>query len=254
MDTAERHEDSPVRSYPEEQAPTSSHSSLSVIDKLSVLPDELVCIGLNQQYEGLWREKVVKALFFYEDILSVSPESGRLPPNIASRVQASDSTTVSPSPDRPRPQRLESYTNTPDTTSLPLPDLPTPFFSLTQTTEGTSLTSDIRILRRLFPSDEEGQNIVYAAGGGLWGLWKGEEDPYSASSLPDDVRNEAERPRGRSRTRRDPEEEEDWERVETDLSARFAKTTVDWDSGRKLLKCIQLDLSSAGLGELNRPC
>jgi hypothetical protein len=262
-DSADKAEESPSRSYPEDETCSPGVSSLSVVDKLSVLPDELVCIGLNHQYEGLWREKVVKALFFCEDVLSASSGTATTfpPPQTTpfhdrlARVPrpkdlySIDTSTASPSPDRPRPQRLESYTAGSDDAFPPVPDGPTPFFSLTQTSEGTSLTSDIRILRRLFPSDEEGQNIVYAAGGGLWGLWRGEEDDSSPTLGPeaesDRVKSRMEREiaeRGRARTRRPRgQEEEEWEKIEASAD--------EWDTGRKLLKCIQLDLSSSGLGK-----
>lgn len=99
----------------------------------------------------------------------------------------------------------------------------TPFLSLTLTTEGASLLADIRLLRELFSGDDEA--LVYAPGqGGLSGLWGGEDI--------DDADQDEDVPRGRGAP------EEDWEQVTNE---------DEDDQGRRLFKCLQLDLSSFGL-------
>lgn len=127
-------------------------------------------------------------------------------------------------------------------------DHPTPFVSFTATLEGCSLTADIRLLRKLFPNDQE--NNVFAAGeGGLDSPWigeQGDDDLLLSEDEMDQVETEDNlRSRGRSRKR------------DSALSqvSRFDQrsingypTTNGVDGSRRLLKCLQLDLSSFGLG------
>lgn len=40
-----------------------------IVDNISLLPDEIVCVGLNMQHELVWRTKLVHALFYTEDVL-----------------------------------------------------------------------------------------------------------------------------------------------------------------------------------------
>jgi hypothetical protein len=43
-------------------------TAAGVFDKIALLPDELVCVGLRQQ-EGLWRGKILHAIFYTDDVL-----------------------------------------------------------------------------------------------------------------------------------------------------------------------------------------
>ena len=65
------HSQSRPRSYEKMQDSLLSESSAAsgVIDKIVLLPDELVCVGLNTRAEKAWKEQVLHALFYPEDIL-----------------------------------------------------------------------------------------------------------------------------------------------------------------------------------------
>lgn len=107
------------------------------------------------------------------------------------------------------------------------------------TTEGASLLADIRLLRQLFSGDDE--SLVYAPGqGGLSALWGGEEEELDTA----DERNaSSSSQRGRSSRGSGPsfDDAEDCQEV-PDTGAE-----EEDDSGRRLFKCLQLDLSSFGL-------
>lgn len=143
--------------------------------------------------------------------------------------------------------------------------LQTPFLSLTVTEEGGSLITDIRLLRALFAEGDE--SVVFAPGGGLSEMWSGEQNDDD-----DSCDNEASRPeeypaldglnlgRGRTQTNGGDREDKwdvfddstDWEEVKP---IHTSKGRDDEDeeqkmlfaSGRRLFKCLQLDLSSFGL-------
>ncbi|BGP20294.1 hypothetical protein JCM10213_001749 [Rhodosporidiobolus nylandii] len=139
---------------------------------LSLLPDELVCVGLSLQpnHETLWRQRVVEMLFFPERLLS-SPSSS-LPHPVHPSADPSHShgrRTSASAADAVRP------------TSLQAP--PTPFIALTQTPESASLTADIRLLRASFLDPSRGggggggstEDALFVLGvGGLGGPWEGE--------------------------------------------------------------------------------
>ena len=59
------------RSYEKMQDSMMSDSTAAsgIVDKISLLPDELVCVGLSMQHEHAWRNKIINALFYYGDVL-----------------------------------------------------------------------------------------------------------------------------------------------------------------------------------------
>lgn len=161
---------------------------------------------------------------------------------------------------------------------------PVPFIALTQTADGTSLTADVRLLRALFSADgtavgQSEEELVYAVGsGGLRGVWAGEEgesdgeydgaeDDYSETEIEmDDVPRSVSRSRS-SRGRgavpssesesTSASEAEEWQHLEREDSARERrerreKARQAGEGGRRLLKCLQVDLVAFGLGELSR--
>lgn len=75
---------SPVReeedTYPSQLQPRSfekmqdsmlsdSSAASGIVDQISLLPDEIVCVGLSMQQEQIWRAKIIHALFYTEDVL-----------------------------------------------------------------------------------------------------------------------------------------------------------------------------------------
>lgn len=218
------------------KVPTSALSHLDLGPKLCVLPDELVCVGLNPEYESSWREKLVQAFFYSDDVLppTIVEDDNNFIGNYSPSVDGSEmanstdylgrNSSAHPlSSQRRKPRTFAdskreetSIERSPSTSDA---DHPTPFVSFTATLEGCSLTGDIRLLRRLFPSDEG--NMVFTAGeGGLDSTWIGEAGDLGESDS-----------RGRRRRR---ENGDDDQRM---------------DESRRLLKCLQLNLASFGLGE-----
>ncbi|GAA6005737.1 uncharacterized protein JCM10292_004616 [Rhodotorula paludigena] len=304
---------------------------------LSLLPDELVCVGLSPQHESLWRTKVLEILFYPERIYPRPPASSSLPQSFApdlplarqaslrrhnSRTRGERNQTPSPTPSRPRTPlarvREPSATGTassgdgadtpvasalfssaptaaagarPDppsrsaSTALPtrLAPYPVPFLALTQTSDGTSLTADVRLLRASFASCATGvavEEVVFASGeAGLGGRWEGEdglegwEEEVARSELeerweerwrrrreeqdeaePSSSDTEDEAPSAR-------EDELEWEAVSPSIESSDLPTSDDDQDGeggrarerdedadeRTLLKCLQLDLTRFGL-------
>ncbi|ORY76266.1 hypothetical protein BCR35DRAFT_353423 [Leucosporidium creatinivorum] len=159
---------------------------------------------------------------------------------------------------------------------------PVPFVALTQTADGTSLTADVRLLRALFGAEgaaggQSEEELVYAVGsGGLRGVWAGEEGEsegeydvegadesgYSESEIEMDgvprslSRSRGSRGRGGVRSSESEStsasEAEDWEHLEREDSAREKrerreKARQAGEGGRRLLKCLQVDLVAFGL-------
>lgn len=271
-------------------------------DGLMILPDELVCVGLSQAHEAIWKSKIVSALFFPERVLPPSP-----PPRPSNSRRASqtlspshfDALTLTPHlqalPRETRSLSVDSTYSTSSTSSYlsSSPDVapfsldslrtnqsryPVPFIALTQTQETVSFTSDIRLLRSLF-SEEEESEMVYAVGhGGLRGIWQGEEEEDGEKEETEVERNRERllkkqnsvRSRGRRGRRQgeksegvrsgseqgEEEVESDWERVEQeDLEKgererrdRREKARAAGEGGRRILKCLQLDLASFPIG------
>ena len=301
--------------------PRSPAPSTTMAPPLSLLPDELVCVGLSPAHESQWRAKVVEALFFAERVLprpppgssptsptsptrplsfaSFSPASATLPLTRQAslnrhRQRSHSSARPAPPDDSPptesvTPRARPSPPSRTASTSLPTPlaPHPVPFVALTQTPDGTSLTADVRLLRRLFPPgcDGAGDEVVFATGeAGLAGRWEGEEGlrgwegEWEAMRREEDEEEEdeagelvvssSEEELGSSTTGESEEDEQDgdeWEAVSPSVDSAALPSADEDDededgddpdlataahtaSDRTLLKCLQLDLMSLGLG------
>ncbi|GAA5913894.1 hypothetical protein JCM6882_004389 [Rhodosporidiobolus microsporus] len=165
---------------------------------LSLLPDELICVGLScatASHTSLWRQKVVEALFFPERLLPRPHTASSASNTSSAAASASTSTSSSSAQTATHPTHLQPP--------------PTPFLALTQTADSASLTADVRLLRALFsPSSGNGSNpdsgsglgageghgegeggllegMVFAVGeGGVRGVWEGEEGVGSGFGSP----------------------------------------------------------------------
>lgn len=280
--------------------------AFSPVTSLTLLPDELVCVGLAQgePSETLWRTKIVTALFYPERVLP-RPEAmaGKVPTGRQrheewegnSSTPTGSSSHLFPPRPKPRPPPPDHLAGSLPTALTPAP---VPFVALTQTADGTSLTADVRLLRALF--GEEGsqeEELVYAVGdGGLKGVWAGEEgEGEGEEALPpseeedgeeeellmegvgvplpapfrrtDSGSSAASRSRGRSRgppvpagdnLEEEVSEAEEWELLqkedaEREQRDRREKARRAGEGGRRLLKCLQLDLVAFGLGKLLSP-
>ncbi|BGP43664.1 hypothetical protein JCM10450v2_007846 [Rhodotorula kratochvilovae] len=197
---------------PTAQNPLSPAIDSVPVPPLSLLPDELVCVGLSPAHESQWRTKVVEALFFPERVLprtsaaspAFSPATHTAPLPLPLSRQASlnrhqaqqrpESSRGGEGTPRPPPPARSASTALP----TPLAPYPVPFVALTQTPDGTSLTADVRLLRALFPPREgEGDEMVFATGeAGLGGVWEGEEglrgweDEWEALRREEEARGE----------------------------------------------------------------
>jgi hypothetical protein len=122
--------------------------------------------------------------------------------------------------------------------------------------------SDIRLLRELFGDSDE--SVVYAPGGGLSHVWSGEldedDEESSESESVDEIASLKNmslgrgRPLGRRNSERENwdvfDESEEWESVSASKKGGEEETEDEkrlFASGRRLFKCLQLDLSSFGL-------
>ena len=247
------------RSFPREDS-LLSDSVNSLYDPLpmstlAILPDELVCIGLAPGYEDLWQDKLIRALFFGSVVHSDFGKTGQEDDFAASSLseeQTSEydkllehfSRTPTPSHlDSSRAVKVHPQTLDSDVEA-------SPFVSFTQTAEGASLTADLYLLRKLFDEDASlGEGVILAVGeGGLGGTWIGEPG-IASSSLENDTRplsSEHSR-RGRSGRPVRPRtaSAEDWQQVVA--VEEHSSPIRQVDGARRLLKCLQLDLSSFGL-------
>ncbi|KAF8915349.1 hypothetical protein CPB85DRAFT_1387826 [Mucidula mucida] len=149
--------------------------------QVHVLNSDLTCVGLQDAAAEQWSLKIVKLVAFPDLIqtesaygspspISVSDSdsdsedgyfshspSSDSPLSSATSNSHSRSTSDLPSALKPPSKHLISPL-TPlriDTTPLPPPPPPSiPFFSFTRTAEGSSLTTDVRVLAALFPETE----------------------------------------------------------------------------------------------------
>lgn len=206
-----------------------SEGSLNLTASLYLLPDELVCVGLDVSMEKIWREKLVKALFYSVDVLDENQ-----------REQRNDrrSTSVDPgtSGSRSRQRRSRTYQTLAEESRSPtfvptgtaptaLQDAPVPFFSFTATSDNASLVLDVRLLRTLFVEDE--QHMLFTVGGeGVSGQFQGELGTMDARKGRAAQNVSGSEARGRT--------------------GRFS-ATEDWtpdeaniESGRHIMKCLQL--------------
>ncbi|SGY83059.1 BQ5605_C009g05616 [Microbotryum silenes-dioicae] len=303
----------PLNDSPGAMSPGGVARSITTADfvssnSLTILPDELVCIGLSQQHETFWRSKIVECLFFPERVLPAprASSSGRRPPVSVSPTRSRISTVLEDSKSSTR--EASPYTKPPlsrrpsnratshiisggarGSSANPLlspaisshthplaasflstldADYPTPFIALTQTLEGVSLMADVRLLRKVFKEGED-EGICFIVGpGGLHSIWNGEDGVGSDDESSDDECGFSPR-RGRERTRSN---EHDRVQMETALEEELHSGTESSESrsrtreqeareaerrdrkfqakdAGKLLKCLQLDLSSFGLGK-----
>lgn len=269
-------------------------------ENLTVLPDELVCVGLSLAHEELWRAKLLQAIFFPKQVLPPTPRqkafssSASMTSSFTStassgsshsavhrlRTCTSDSalsgvstprgplslSTMTQHPESPlstNPSgqpRMSSSLSSSSSAASPNPrvaaslatshsDYPIPFISLTQTVEGASLTADVRLLREVFKAEDD--EMVYAVGGGLRGIWAGEEGAYAEASEGRGGENYADG--GEEGV---GEEEDEWQKVdkedaERERRERLQKAKAAGGEGRILLKCLCLDLWAYGLGALS---
>lgn len=110
---------------------------------MSILSDELVCVGLSERSEEIWKSKVVTAIFFPElDFPPTSAQRDRMKGSHSSPLSRASSTCS-----RKFPTKNETFI-----------DYPTPFISLTQTSDGTSLTADLRLLGSIFLESKSSRN------------------------------------------------------------------------------------------------
>ncbi|GAA5830143.1 hypothetical protein JCM11251_006894 [Rhodosporidiobolus azoricus] len=225
---------------------TASQHTPAAGPSLSLLPDELICVGLScatPTHTALWRQKVVEALFFPDQLLA--------------STSSSTSTSSTPSP-------FSAQKGT----------APTPFLALTQTPESASLTADVRLLRAAFGTgsgererDGIGEGVVFAVGaGGVGGWWEGEgeeeglegdggesaEDTDLEAASDAETEDEAESEGEFSFRASDAEDEvgsgrERWEERELHSPIESGEQGADPPSERTLLKCLQLDLVRFGL-------
>lgn len=318
--------ESAARAHPSAavQVPAAADAGLDLPPgSLSVLADELVCVGLSAEREAAWREKIIQALFFPDRVLpgteagvggwAVGPDAG-LSSSVKS-ISLSRSNSGASSQDyrkarsksrarskgtllrdalgesqQPTPRSGPSRTrhsasasvatsanNSPLSRHDPLPPVrparPTPFIALTSVVGQTSLTADVRVLRALFSAAEEEDMVFSVGSGGLAGVWEGEEEGEDEGQQEDGEGGE--RGRGRSRpseglglygtergsgTGEGSEEEDgdddDWEKVEEsrerrrEMRRRREMAKEAGEGGRRLLKCLQLDLTGFALGPL----
>ncbi|KAL8280455.1 hypothetical protein RQP46_007103 [Phenoliferia psychrophenolica] len=243
-------------------------------ESLTILPDELVCVGLSLTHSELWKQKLVQAIFYPERVLpptrrQLALQSQNASSTMASSFLSTNSTSSSSSsssghsrtplppslltPRGPLSPSLQQQQHSPASfaqrnLSATLPtaqsDAPVPFISITQTIEGTSLTADLRLLRAVFKPEEEADMV----NGGLRGIWEGEEGVGEGAS---------ERSRSRERSGGESAEgegdgEEEWQEVEREDLERGRRERREMarqagEGGRILLKCICLDLWAYGL-------
>lgn len=205
-----------------------SDNSLHITSSLYLLPDELVCIGLDMPMEKIWREKLVKALFYSADILDASSSAEEDSDSLSGRNLSSD-----PAQSGSRARRRKSRTyqtfaeESQSPTAKPSPtaptamqDSPVPFFSFTGTSDNASLVLDVRLLRLLF-TEEEAAMTFTVGGDGVAGPFRGETGVESQSSSSTEKRGR----QGRA------SDGEDWTRV---------GTPENIETGRQIMKCLQL--------------
>lgn len=107
-----------------------------IVDNITLLPDEIVCVGLSMQHEQIWRTRIVHALFYTGDVLPPQSMAGTIPLNgrDADKLQASgewDSSATS------RQSHQYSTTPTPQRPSLDLESRNMPSRSLSASTQGS---------------------------------------------------------------------------------------------------------------------
>lgn len=232
-----------------------------------ILPDELVMVGLDMDHEAIWRCKLEDLLFYPQDHLV--PQSdlqrGR---SIASSFQSLDSIAEmaradpfgsTPTPDATHMRASRAAVHNASSVPTRHAGAPTPFVSFTSTATDASLIADIRLLRLLFTgreeTDESDGTILAVGEGGLRGEWIGEmadvdtddfdaddEDASSSDEALDRSASSLGISAGRRRGRR-RQGNAAYASALSPASASSSSRSPVVDSSRKLLKCLQLDLS-----------
>lgn len=213
---------------------THSETSLHLTSSLYLLPDELVAIGLDMTMEKIWREKLVKALFYSADLLE-EPATSEDGDSVEGRPLSTDPATSGSRSRRRRSRTYQTFaqesasprlSKTSPTAPTSVQDSPVPFFSFTSTSENASLVLDVRLLRILFTEDE--QSMCFTVGGeGVAGPFRGEAGYASKLQSQSHYADGSEK-RGRAGRVSDAEE---WTRVEAPGAI---------ESGRQIMKCLQL--------------
>lgn len=168
-----------VRDSPSAASSKSSDSSMedALLKAITILPDELICVGLDLAYETSWMTAITKLLLFPGDLESAEEPDEEVDEVDAQEVPkwAGDKSieATGGSTFTIRDSIVGSLSRRGSTTTAPPP--PKGFVSLTQTSAEASLTADLGLLRTLFAEDED--NVVLTVGkGGLRGRWMGESE------------------------------------------------------------------------------
>ncbi|KAM0789706.1 hypothetical protein ACM66B_006565 [Microbotryomycetes sp. NB124-2] len=229
----------------------------ALADSLALLPDELVQIGLASP-ETMWRTKIVEAMFFTERVLPPTQAQRRERAELR-RAGLTTSQLLSAgaqSPVRVRgPHRSPSLsssmhaTRPAESSSTVESSYPAPYIALTQTSDGSSITCDVRLLRAIFTKEEEDQMVFVVGRGGLRGVWQG-EDGVSDEELSSNEKEQEEVADGRQEAtsgRTDEWEQIGKQELDEERRARKLEARRAGEGGRRLLKCLQLDLVDFGL-------
>ncbi|KAK4056449.1 hypothetical protein OIO90_002592 [Microbotryomycetes sp. JL221] len=229
---------SPIRTIDDNKL--NSHEDdvpLALDDSLTLLPDELIQIGLAQgATEPVWRTKIVSALFYPERVLPLDHSQKSM-----STTRYNRSMSMSSSFNVTSSQLIEQ-------TSTYESPYPAPFIALIETCDGSSLTADVRLLRSVFQDQQQEDEMVYAIGqGGLRGVWQGEDGIVDQNESQQDVQDHQSYEKVN-----DENVTEEWEQIERleVEKERLIRKQLSYEAGqggRRLLKCLQLDLSKFGL-------
>jgi hypothetical protein len=131
---------------------TSAASSISYrMEDVHIDPGNLTMIGLNQEAEALWQYRLTRFLCCPEKFTSEVQGFGVL--DGAIRASRSDLQSL----------RLAGREE-PQAGRGDFPHRTRPFFSYVRTREGSSLLTEIRVLKRMFPDQEERSLLVYSGG------------------------------------------------------------------------------------------
>ncbi|KAK7470369.1 hypothetical protein VKT23_001796 [Stygiomarasmius scandens] len=250
-----------------------SHSPSS--GDVRILPPDLTCVGLEDENVENWSSKIIKLVAF-PDLIPVSGHSSPSASSIFSQSSSTDSFSNSEEGDESLSQSISSLSSadpadssTPPKSSLvgiggplaPLSPIITPepqsltdeprpytspasssprvpFFSLTRTNEGSSLTTDAELLAALFPPSDRYMIIcggeLEAADGRIARTRQKERDRWTIASL---------------------EEEVDGDVNVDDETPYSEEDEAEDDTQENILSCLQIDLRKFGLdkhGLVNR--
>lgn len=106
-----------------------------IVDKISLLPDEIVCVGLNMQHELVWRTKLVHALFYTEDVLPPTEAQVSKSPHVQTRDGLETASERWDSRATSRQSHLLSTTPTPHRPAIAFESHNTPSRSFSSSTQ-----------------------------------------------------------------------------------------------------------------------